>query len=55
MEAHLVQKQIQQLEKVDFEKWSHLKAAKLKNLMGQLRTKQENELNALRQKIEQGF
>lgn len=55
MEAHQVQKQIQQLEKVDFEKWNHLKTAKLKNLMGQLRTKQENELNALRQKIEQGF
>lgn len=31
------------------------KAGKVKNLMSQLRTKQDNELNALLQKIEQGF
>jgi hypothetical protein len=40
---------------VEFEKWSHAKAGKMKNLMGQLRAKQENELSALLQKIEQGF
>jgi len=31
------------------------KERKTKNLMSQLRSKQQNELSALRQKIEQGF
>ena len=51
IEAHKVQKQIQNLEKVEFEKWNHAKVGKVKNLMGQLKNKQENELNALLQKI----
>ena len=51
IEAHKVQKQIQNLEKVEFEKWNHAKSGKVKNLMNQLRTKQENEMNALIQKI----
>ena len=55
IEAHKVQKQIQNLEKTEFEKWNHAKTGKIKNLMSQLRNKQENELNALLQKIEQGF
>lgn len=55
IEAHKVQRQIQALERSEFEKWNHAKDGKIKNLMGQLRGKQENELGALRQKIEQGF
>lgn len=55
MEAHKVQKQIQNLEKVEFERWNLAKNGKIKNLMSQLRTKQDNELSALLQKIEQGF
>ena len=55
IEAHKVQKQIHNLEKTEFEKWNHAKTGKIKNLMAQLRNKQENELNALLQKIEQGF
>lgn len=51
IEAHKVQKQIQALERSEFEKWNHAKDGKIKNLMGQLRGKQENELGALRQKI----
>lgn len=55
VEAHKVQRQIQTLEKTEFERWSLAKTGKTKNLMSQLRTKQDNELSALLQKIEQGF
>lgn len=37
-----MQRQIQALEKAEFEKWNMAKAGKAKNLMGQLRTKQDN-------------
>lgn len=50
-----MQRQIQSLEKTEFEKWNMAKNGKVKNLMGQLKTKQDNELSALLQKIEQGF
>jgi hypothetical protein len=55
VEAHRVQKQLQQLEKANWERWESAKQGKLSNLVGQLRGKQETELSALRQKIEQGF
>ena len=55
MEAHQVQRHIQSLEKQEFEKWSRMRASKIKNLMEQLRAKQQTEMNALRHKIEQGF
>ena len=42
IEAHKVQKQIISLEKTEFEKWNHAKNGKIKNLMSQLRTKQDN-------------
>ena len=37
------------------EKWSYSHNNKVKNLLSQLTAKQENEVNALRQRIEQGF
>ena len=55
LEAHKVQKQIQGLERTEFERWNRTKANKMKNLMEQLRSKQKTELNALEQKIQQGF
>ena len=55
IEAHKVQKQIQGLERTEFEKWNRIKSNKLKNLMEQLRSKQRTELNALEQKVQQGF
>ena len=55
MEALQVQKQIQELEKTEQEKWNYNHNGKIKNLLSQLTSKQENEVNALRQRIEQGF
>ena len=55
LEAHKVQKQIQGLERNQYEKWQRIKANKLKNLMEQLRSKQKTQLSALEQKIQQGF
>ena len=42
-------------DRTEFEKWNLAKNGKIRNLMSQLKTKQDNELNALLQKIEQGF
>ena len=50
-----MQKQIQDLERQEYEKWMHIRNTKIRNLLGQLKTKQENEVSALRQRIEQGF
>lgn len=55
LEAHKIQKQVQQIEKVEFEKWMVIRKKKIKNLLGQLSSKQEAEAKALRQRIEQGF
>jgi hypothetical protein len=50
-----VQRQIQELEKTEYEKWNITRSLKVKNLLSQLKTKQDHELSALRQRIEQGF
>ena len=55
LEAHKVQKQIEILERTEFEKWNFNRLNKIRNLLQQLRNKQETELSAIRQKIEQGF
>lgn len=55
VEAHRVQKQLQELEKAEYQKWMVSRNNKIRNLLNQLKTKQENEAGALRQRIEQGF
>lgn len=50
-----MQKQLQDIERQEYEKWMHLRTHKIRNLLNQLKTKQENEVSALRQRIEQGF
>ena len=50
-----MQKQLQELEKAEYEKWIVSRNNKIRNLLNQLKTKQENEAAALRQRIEQGF
>ena len=55
LEAHKVQKQIEGMERAEFEKWNFARLNKVRNLLQQLRNKQETELSAIRQKIEQGF
>ncbi len=50
-----MQRQIQELEKTEYEKWNITRSLKVKNLLSQLKTKQDHELSALRQRIEQGF
>lgn len=39
-EAYKVQKQLQELERAEYEKWGMARALKMKNLLGQLRSKQ---------------
>ena len=55
VEAHRVQKQLQELEKAEYQKWMVSRNNKIRNLLNQLKTKQENEAGALRQRIQQGF
>lgn len=50
-----MQKQIEVMERAEFEKWNFTRLNKIRNLLQQLRNKQETELSAIRQKIEQGF
>jgi hypothetical protein len=40
VEAHKVQKQIQELERAEFEKWNMTRTNKIRNLLNQLRGKQ---------------
>ncbi|EGR29465.1 oxygen-independent coproporphyrinogen iii family protein, putative [Ichthyophthirius multifiliis] len=54
MEAHQIQQRIFILEKEEFEKWNYQRQIKVKNLMVQLRTRQQNEISALRQRIISG-
>ncbi|KRX10293.1 hypothetical protein PPERSA_09677 [Pseudocohnilembus persalinus] len=54
MEAHKVQQQILALEKDEYQKWIHQRQKKIQNLVTQLQTRQKNELNALRQRIQSG-
>lgn len=41
-EAHKVQQKLAELERQEFEKWNYTKINKIKNLLQQLNTKQEN-------------
>ena len=50
-----MQRQLAELERVEYEKWMVVRTQKIKNLLNQLKTKQENEASVLRQRIEQGF
>ncbi|KAL4500586.1 hypothetical protein ABPG72_003010 [Tetrahymena utriculariae] len=54
MEAHKIQQRIFQIEKEEFEKWNFQRNQKIRNIIQQMKQRQLNELNALRQRIQSG-
>eukprot|EP00825_Cyclidium_porcatum_P039713 TRINITY_DN4882_c0_g1_i1.p1 TRINITY_DN4882_c0_g1~~TRINITY_DN4882_c0_g1_i1.p1 ORF type:complete len:319 (-),score=88.16 TRINITY_DN4882_c0_g1_i1:372-1328(-) len=54
IEAHKIQQRVLQIEKEEYEKWVFMRQQKIKNLIIQLKTRHNNELNALRQRIISG-
>eukprot|EP00828_Plagiopyla_frontata_P041928 TRINITY_DN6129_c0_g1_i12.p2 TRINITY_DN6129_c0_g1~~TRINITY_DN6129_c0_g1_i12.p2 ORF type:complete len:210 (+),score=56.44 TRINITY_DN6129_c0_g1_i12:148-777(+) len=54
IEAHKVQQLCLQMETEEYEKWTGQRRQKIRNQLLQLKQKQDNELNALRQRIVSG-
>lgn len=54
MEAHKIQQKIVQLQQEEYEKWNYGRNQKIRNLVQQLKTKQNTELTALQQRIISG-
>ncbi|CAD8135968.1 unnamed protein product [Paramecium pentaurelia] len=53
-EAHITQQRILSMERDEYERWSQSRSCKIKNLIIQLKQKQNTELNALQQRIISG-